>query len=273
MMIATTSSSTSLLQPYDVLQKRRKVCARLCTTSAFDFSRLWQASSFKLWANSFQSSLIMIKGTVSLRAQTQAAATLMTDLLKLGNRRVLWALKPPNRSIPDSSNCQLLKYLVMQALQLDPDCAGEKLGPGFNAALMASAVTEHDWIKILRMLLSGYPCAYIIIDVEILGSSARDKLEMEDLVRLLQANVIQNSRTVVKIALVSYRRALSPNLDCLSGTHAVSLDALMHSDMRPSTNIRSYRAEMRQRSALAFKRRVSQGSQTESTRHILVGNG
>ena len=272
-MIATTSSSP-LLQPYESLQRRRRICARLHWASSFDFGRLWQAPALKFWTNNSESSLLLIRGTVPLRSQTQAAATFLTDLLNSGKFPVLWALKPPNFTAPDSSTRQLLKYLVMQALQLDPNGVGGKLSPGFNAALVASATTEHDWIKILGTLLSGHACVYLIIDPEMLGSSTRYDSDLDTLVRLLQSDVIQRSATVVKIALVGFRRF--PLSDwCNSShahTHAVSLAALMQSGTNPSTHGRGYRAEMRQRSALAFKRRVSGGFR-DTTGRLIAGDG
>ncbi|TKA77497.1 hypothetical protein B0A49_00787 [Cryomyces minteri] len=100
-------------------------------------------------------------------------ATDMVDLISSESFPVVWALNANLVSTRDEERpIEVLKYLVVQVLELNKETVAQSLNPGFNAARVQSARTEEDWFKVLKLALSGLPRVYVIIDTEIFGQSS-----------------------------------------------------------------------------------------------------
>ncbi len=109
-----------------------------------DLDDVLRSSAFKAWSSGAQSSLLMVSGNMSTRSESQLIGTYVTELIRSSSAPILWALRGPNRTMCPESTSDLLKYLAMQALQVDPNVIGEKISSSFNAALVSSARSEAD---------------------------------------------------------------------------------------------------------------------------------
>lgn len=119
-----------------------------------------------------------------------------------------------------SANCSvidLIRYLAMQALQLDPVAAGKHICDNFDASRVRSASTEESWLEVLSTVLSSFPWVYLIVDCEILGSSGRSSEGLLFLIRLLHKLTLRQSKTTIKIALATYRKR--PFVEALNRLH------------------------------------------------------
>lgn len=257
-MIAATAVN-SLMKPNDSLRRCLAACRR--RTGNLNIDAFWRASTLGDWSLGAESSLLLVVGALSARNEVTAAATYMAMLLKSANIPTLWALKGSGSSTAQGSVTNLLSYLAMQALQLDPNAIGERVSASFNAALVASAQTEEDWSNILSVALSAFPLVSLIIDVEILGSTSRDRANLELLVRLLQTYFRRQSTTAIKVALLSHRKtqvgSLWKRLANGEQTHTVYLEKLLKS-IPPSRSAGvTSKAVLRRKDAVRFQQRAA----------------
>ena len=75
-----------------------------------------------------------------------------------------------------------------------------------TAKRFQSARTEDDWFNLLGSVLEGLPQIYIIMDLEVLGKRTDDQYPIPNaFARLVDQLEQRQVRTVVKIALISYR--------------------------------------------------------------------
>lgn len=253
MMIATASSAT-MLHPSESLRRRQRHFTRLRCSTSGTFDRLWQAAALRSWINHPESAVLILTGLGRDCTQAQLAATMMTDLLRSRNKTTLWALRPPDRQMSDSSVIEVLRYLAMQAMQLDSSKTGNKVSLQFNAAMVASAKTERDWVEVLEVLLRGHPGVYLIIDAEMLGQYARDQREIESLVQLFKSGLLGKTGTVVKVVVLSHVRIHAASGDCVPRTFAVSVGKAQNTY---AASWGRHKTESRQRNALKFKRRAA----------------
>jgi hypothetical protein len=200
-------TSTSLPSPTDSLHKSRSYLKRQQAYGPLN-KRLWAAPCLRTWSEDSCSSLLVMMGSLPQKIQTQAAGTRMIEMIKSAGLPVLWAVKGSTGSVSDRSTTELLKYLAMQALQLNSSGLADKVSPQFNATRVASASTEQDWLQVLGAGLSGVPKIYLVIDPEILGSSAHEQSELGGLISTLQEATFGNPGTVVKSVLISYRKTV-----------------------------------------------------------------
>ena len=158
------------------------------------------------WASAPRSSVLIVKGSLSTRRDTTGLVTDIFDLIKSAGIPVVWALKGSSDIQPENDmKIQILKYLVMQVLQLNSALLN-KISAGFNAAVLQSATTEEDWFKVLHTVTSGLSELYIVIDAELLQLGTEEKHWSTDFLQMLRGFIRGTGNTIIKVIIFSYRQ-------------------------------------------------------------------
>jgi hypothetical protein len=128
----------------------------------------------------------------------------------------------------------------MQAMQLHPAVSAQQLTASYNSAHIASATTEKHWIDILTTVLSPLLRVYLVIDAEILGLPGRNSEGLQGLLRVLQRIVEHQTRTTIKIALLTYRkRPFAQALNLLPELHQ-TMSIQMERRSKSVSSLRSF---------------------------------
>jgi hypothetical protein len=164
------------------------------------------------WAGSASSSLVLVRGTFTTRHQARDFAINTVDLALGSKVPTVWVLNPTKDArYRDPQIIDLLKQLVSQVLRLNHTMLDER-SLSLSAARFQSATTEQEWFDLLGSVLAGLDRLYVVIDVECLlpledsGTVAFSFLESFQ--RLFGELEARGSKTVVKVVLVNYLRAL-----------------------------------------------------------------
>lgn len=253
-MMINGTTTEHLLTPHESLQKRLAVYHRKSHKGMMKLDALWKAPELSTWNQSVCSSLLFVCGTATFRDEIDCGAALMTDFLfREANVPIMWALKGTRLESTECSSTDLFKYLVSQAMRFDPVATGHQVSGSFNASRVVSASTEQDWMEVLSIVLSSFSIAYIIVDIEFLGASGRDREGLQLLLRNIQGFVCQKGTTAVKIAVLTYRKAALTNamtsLPNLQQTYLVHLGRLAS-----SVTTVNPRVGRRAKEQLAFKK-------------------
>ncbi|KAF2770958.1 hypothetical protein EJ03DRAFT_326027 [Teratosphaeria nubilosa] len=173
--------------------------------------RLWRASTLECWSSTKQSELLLMIGSSFQKPGTRAAGICLIDLIKSSGAPILWALKTDSSSssCTAASTVELLRYLAWQALQLSASTLNiiASVSANFNAARIASAASEEDWLDIIRIALSNHPRVFLVIDADFLNSATRDASQLAMLITMLsQISTPKSSRSILKTVVVSSRK-------------------------------------------------------------------
>ncbi|KAF2231974.1 hypothetical protein EV356DRAFT_518019 [Viridothelium virens] len=258
LMIAATSLP-SLLAPNESLRRRIASCSRRQVSLSMHLDGFLMSPTLKAWASETKSSLLIVSGTLSTRLESLIIGTYTTELIRSSKTPVLWALKGFNGAKCTDSTSELFKYLTMQALQLDPSAVGERVSQNFNAALVASATSGEDWLKVLGKIASVLPTLFIIIEADLLGRASRDELQIQEFLRLLQGFVREHTTPPIRIAFFNYRRArITRNGTSASQndrTHTLFLNKLMQAATHQRKVVKLV-SELRRQHAATFRQRI-----------------
>lgn len=170
------------------LQQRKKINTKLSAKEAL---------AMKTWASEQKSSIMII--------HSKSASTtkdVLLDLVKLirgTSHPILWALRYPNYWATSITCVDILRMLVLQALQINPSstCSACPI----TVAHMREAVGQEDWAKLLGRALDGIPDVYVVIDADLFAFVTRqDKNCAIDFLDLLRKFT---TKTFVKVFVSS----------------------------------------------------------------------
>ncbi|KAH7333075.1 hypothetical protein BKA65DRAFT_564106 [Rhexocercosporidium sp. MPI-PUGE-AT-0058] len=162
------------------------------------------------WNTIDKSELVILQATRRLRFEVKDFCCGSVLLLQQKQTPVIWAVKAiESYESTDNmtSTIDLLKYLVSQAVNLNKTIHTDAaMTPRLKTYW--GAQTECDWFNVLASFIQGIPLLYIIVDVELLHPSLpiiTPGFSWPAAFRSLFAGLIErNSKTILKVALVSY---------------------------------------------------------------------
>jgi hypothetical protein len=112
---------------------------------------------------------------------------------------VLWALRFPNYWELQVTFTDILRVLVRQALQMNPDATTKEPNP-LTAVHLREAESEEDWLRILNRALYGVPQVFVVLDADLLNHvMAHDRYSTTKLLE----QVAQSVKSVLKIVISS----------------------------------------------------------------------
>jgi len=165
-------------------------------------------TQLQTWASSTSSSLILIKGSINSKNTTKNLATEIVSLVKDNGVPAIRTLNAQTATPTNSGPIEVLKQLILQSLQLNTALMNEH-SVSINVSRFQCAQSEKYWFDLLGSVLTGLPSLFIIVDIETLGPRSAESLRWPAAFMLLFQNLAaRNTRTAVKVALVSYHKSL-----------------------------------------------------------------
>lgn len=127
-------------------------------------------STLETWSSEPRSSMLLTQNS-----STQTAKSFMIDLITLIQQNkypIIWALRFPNFWDKDPTYTDILRMLVIQAIQMNPSSIS---GPTpITAVHLREASDEADWLSILKRALTSIAQVYIVIDADLLSLASKN---------------------------------------------------------------------------------------------------
>jgi hypothetical protein len=244
--------------PCDILSFRVSLARRQQTRRTFNLDPVWSSGSLASWSSVPGSAVLLVQGSLSMKAETLAVATSMTELVQSEQITVLWALQnaDPDWGVQTTPS-QIMKYLAMQALRLNHDIVNSSISRSFNQTHITSAHTVQHWTSILSNALRGVPRVYVLIDLDLMNLED-PSTTIAVLLQSLSDLTLACEPTILKIALINKLRTVVVDLGS-SGAETLNLEKILPNNTR-SSRVRGRRqannAALRGRGSLAFRSRL-----------------
>ena len=142
-----------------------------------------EVSRLSQWASLQTHSLLILQG--GSLAVSKAFMIDLIDLVRDTKLPIIWALRYANYWDSSTTRIDVLRMLVLQALQMNP----RVLAPGpkpITFTHMREAASAADWLRILARALQGLPRIFIALDSGLLSHvTTNSKSEATELIHLL----------------------------------------------------------------------------------------
>lgn len=186
--LPTSGESLQYCQSFERRHRQKRT-----TTLLPDLSQL------ETWSRQPQSSFLITQSTSSLAARDFLVR--LINLIRSSDHRILWALRFADYWERESTYIDVLRMLFMQALQLNPSALTSPNHP-ISVTAIREAVCEADWLELLNRALRGIPCAYIVLDADLLNHvTGQSRYETAKLIEAMPRLV---SGTVVKVFVSNF---------------------------------------------------------------------
>lgn len=182
-----------------------------------------QEAELQTWAQRQNSSLLAVSGQSQMVQKD--FMTDMAHLIRDQNLPVIWALRFANHWDLDLTTTDILRMLVLQALQMNPssltghgDLGREPLHPVRFSHLREAASLE-DWLKILERTLKNVPRIFILLDGDLVSQVTRyDRQEATILTELLRNKMAVSVKILVPASNLNkdHVETLKLQGDCVS---------------------------------------------------------
>ena len=141
----------------------------------------------RLWAEEPQSSLLATQGYYP--ATQKDFMIEMIDLIQDSQYPVIWALRFPDHWETGITVMDILRMLVLQALQINSSALVKTAFP-ITLPQMREASTEQDWLNLLRQALRGLNRVFIALDMDLMSHvNHSDRTEAIGLVESLRTGL------------------------------------------------------------------------------------
>lgn len=195
---------------------------------------LAKSPKLREWANSCQSGLRILKGTLASRFITKDTSVDLLELLQGAEIPAIWVL----RTTPDISSANgtaspidVIKSLIFQAIRLNTNLQNER-SITLSCMRFHAALGEEDWFDLLGSVLAGITSTmYMIVDLESLDSNLAPLSAsfswQRAFLRLLQELEHRGCKVNLKILLVAYGSVISVGPDSgIDGTYIIPVDQM-----------------------------------------------
>ena len=147
------------------------------------------------WAAQPKASLFVMQG--SSATVTKSFMVDLVNLIRDVKLPIIWALRYANYWESTVTCTDILRMLVMQALQINP-CALAVTSNPITVAHMREAVSVVDWLRILDRALQGVPCVFIVLDTGLLSHvTAHNRHQATELVESLRSGLSSSVKIFV----------------------------------------------------------------------------
>ncbi|KAI1132883.1 nucleoside phosphorylase domain-containing protein [Nemania abortiva] len=199
---------------------------------------IWQARSFRLWASSAVSSMVIIQGT------SQTISCLEKFSYEISSQLgeicpTIWMLSEPSSRefFAENDETELLRQLAIQALRKVPHFKAKFITDALR--LFKQCATSNDWFQILKLIFQLIPKAYVIVDLGILGSRMNHAKNWPHDFQNLISQLNTNCSSKLAVMLLSSRPLSLGDLSALvvSVTHQSQQLSRSKSLKRPLENL------------------------------------
>lgn len=251
-------SSTWLASPDHCLNTYKVKRKHLISAGAMPLVPIYQrqlSKRLQLWADGSQSEIIHLKGTQKMRWMSQSLAVDIIELLNLHQVPVIWALNTHQRQSEAITVVDILKQLVLQALQINPVI--QRQSP-VATSVFFTARNEEEWFNVLAEAITGMPALYVIFDIDIFAKTVDSEFDwsraFQKLFEKLQKR--NSSAPTLHVAVMSYNQLYSPTKIQDSGKHGATATVVPIST-RSQLDATSSLGSRRQRAPVLHSARVS----------------
>lgn len=148
------------------------------------------------WSSHPRSSLLVTKCSSG-----QAARDFLVHLvgvIRASDCQVLWAFRFADYWARNLTSIDILRMLVIQALQINPKCLTSSLY-SITMTHLREAVDEKDWLNLLNRAVAGLSFVYIVLDADLLGHATGQDRYLST--KLIEAFTKVVNSTVVKVVI------------------------------------------------------------------------
>lgn len=148
------------------------------------------------WSDQPRSSFLITESSSGLAAKDFLVH--LVELIRASCCQILWALRFADYWERNLTGADILRMLVIQALQINPKALTSTQYP-ITMTHLREAVDERDWMALLNRAIACLPFVYIVLDADLLGhATGQDRYVATKLIEAFPK--IVNS-TVVKIVV------------------------------------------------------------------------
>jgi hypothetical protein len=148
------------------------------------------------WSSHPRSSLLVTKCSSG-----QAARDFLVHLvgvIRASDCQVLWAFRFADYWVRNLTSIDILRMLVIQALQINPKCLTSSLY-SITMTHLREAADEKDWLNLLNRAVAGLSFVYIVLDADLLGHATGQDRYLST--KLIEAFTKVVNSTVVKVVI------------------------------------------------------------------------
>jgi hypothetical protein len=155
-------------------------------------------NQLETWATQ-PSSMLLVMQSINTPAENDLLVRLV-KLIQSSNYPILWALRFDDYQNRNITSCDVLRMLVIQALQVNPGASLNDSHP-ITMIHLREAADEDDWLKILSRALSGIAQVYLVLDSDLISHvTAQNRMTATKLLESFRTRI---TTTVVKIFVSS----------------------------------------------------------------------
>lgn len=168
------------------------------------------------WASEPTKSLLVLQGTSS--TVSKAFMIDLIDLVRNTKMPILWALRYENYWDSPTTSIDILRMLVLQALQLNPQVMAQGPYP-ITLAGMREAATASDWLEILARALQGVPRIFIALDSCLLMHATKnDTHQSTELIEGFRSTLVTSAKVFASASSLdrAYVADRHTNRQCIS---------------------------------------------------------
>ncbi|ORX99892.1 hypothetical protein BCR34DRAFT_606474 [Clohesyomyces aquaticus] len=160
-------------------------------------------AQLRQWAERSGSSFLFPR--CGLRLESREVVLEMIKLIRTSNQPLLWVLRYPKFWEKEVTWTDMLRMLVIQAIQVNPSALQKGVNP-ITVAHLREAASEEDWLAMLDRALVDVTQVYIVIDSELLNHAmAQNRYSTTRLLERMVGRVRCKLKLVVPMACIDKR--------------------------------------------------------------------
>ena len=146
------------------------------------------------WASEPTKSLLVLQGSSSV--VSKAFMIDLIDLVRDAKMPILWALRYANYWDSPTTSIDILRMLVLQALQVNPQAMAHGSHP-ITMSCIREAASTSDWLDLLARALQGIPRIFIALDSGLLEhATASDTHQGTELVEAFRSRLLTSVKLI-----------------------------------------------------------------------------
>lgn len=164
------------------------------------------AKGLDLWVSTTGSSLFILRSGPRASSITRDHAVDIINYLRSAQYKVFWILSPPSPCDSEMSISHILKSLVYQVIQHEPNIL-LRFPENLDTLQFLSNRNESEWLDLLCLLVSRLDKCFLIMETEDLYQAFRHRPEWtHEFLQMFQRLIdrVETARSLVKILVVTF---------------------------------------------------------------------
>lgn len=220
--------------PQDSLRKHQSLVKRGPTWSRQGPDMGYLIASIRKWIGSPSSSLLIVKASPRAESRAKELATELIALLQPSPKQVAWYLSGIGPQGKHVCVADILKSLVFQLIQFDPQRVHANLGDSLTSMKLHGQHTDKEWADLLWKVAKQLRECYMIIEAEDLASLMKgDNLQITRFLGIFQSLVERPSDTPFKLKILVISYGVSRVLDAFQPSTSWAIASIQAPTLPP----------------------------------------